>query len=227
MKKEIELLVQHYEKTYETTIKVWEQRNRTFLILLLVVGVATLITFNVPEAQPLLADLIAKILAITEGTRIAALRTSLPYGLIQSIFLMAILYLMVIVYHRTTFILRNYIYLEAVEKEIRVGLGLSDNSIAFSREGNFYKAHKPYLSKLIGLAYIVMLGVLLTAFSGMRIYTDLTSGNILFTIVDVFLVSSVLIFFGAYAQASSSIVKSLTRCFSGQKKAYRSTTRKV
>jgi hypothetical protein len=34
MNKEIELLVGHYEKTYEITLKVWEQRNRTFLILL-------------------------------------------------------------------------------------------------------------------------------------------------------------------------------------------------
>lgn len=221
MKKEIELFVEHYEKTYETTLKVWEQRNRTFLILLVVVGVATLITFNVPEAQPLLADLIAKVLAIKESTRIAALRTSLPYGLIQSILLMVILYLMVIVYHRTTFILRNYRYLEAVEKEIREGLELPDDSIAFSREGSFYKEHKPYLSKLVGLAYIVMLGVLLTVFSGMRVYTDLTSGNIWFTIVDVFLSLSALIFFGAYAHASSSIIKSLTRCFSGHKKACR------
>jgi hypothetical protein len=221
MKKEIELFVEHYEKTYEITLKVWEQRNRTFLILLVVVGVATLITFNVPEAQPLLADFIAKVLAIKESSRIAALRTSLPYGLIQSILLMVILYLMVIVYHRTTFILRNYQYLEAVEKEIREGLELPENSIAFSREGKFYNEHKPYLSKLVGLAYTVMLGVLLTVFSGMRIYTDLTSGNIWFTIVDIFLSLSALIFFGAYAYASSSIVKSLTRCFSGDKKACR------
>jgi hypothetical protein len=221
MKKEIEFIVEHYEKTYEITLKVWEQRNRTFLILLIVVGVATLITFNVSEAQPLLADLIAKFLAIKEGARIAALRTSLPYGLIQSIFLMVILYLMVIVYHRTTFILRNYMYLEAVENEIRAGLELSDNSIAFSREGRFYKEHTPYLSKLVGLSYIVMLGVLLSVFSGMRILTDLTSGNIWFTVVDVFLALSALIFFIAYAQASSSIVKSLTKRFSGRKKTCR------
>lgn len=213
MKNEIEFIVEHYEKTYKTTLKVWEQRNRTFLILLIVVGVATLITFNVSEAQPLLADLIAKFFAINEVARIAALRTSLPYGLIQSIFLMVILYLMVIVYHRTIFILRNYMYLEEIEKEIRAGFELSNNSIAFSREGRFYKEHKPYFSKLVGLVYIVMLGVLLTVFSGMRIYADLTSGNIWFTIVDVFLAISAIIFFGAYAHASSSIVKNLSKFF--------------
>ena len=34
----IDLLAAHYEKTYETTLKVWEQRNWTFLILLAVGG---------------------------------------------------------------------------------------------------------------------------------------------------------------------------------------------
>lgn len=205
----IDLLAEHYEKTYETTLKVWEQRNRTFLILLAVVGVATLLTFNVPQAQPLLVDLIAKVLAIKDTARIAALRVSLPYGLIQSILLMVIVYLMVILYHRTTFILRNYQYLDSVEKEIREGLKFPDDKVAFSREGSFYKEHKPYLSKLVGLAYIVMLGVLLTIFLGMRVYTGITSGNVWFTIIDVLLSLSALIFFGAYALASSSVVKSL------------------
>ena len=56
-----------------------------------------------------------------------------------------------------------------------------------------------------------MLGVLLTVFLGMRVYADLTSGNVWFTIIDVLLSLSALIFFGAYAHASSSIVKSLTK----------------
>ena len=207
----IDLLAAHYEKTYETTLKVWEQRNRTFLILLAVVGVATLLTFKVSQAQPLIVDLIAKIFAIKDTARIAALRISLPYGLIQSILLMVILYLMIILYHRTTFILRNYQYLDAVEKEIRKGLKFPDDRVAFSREGSFYKEHKPYLAKFVGLAYIVMLGVLLTVFLGMRVYADLTSGNVWFTIIDVLLSLSALIFFGAYAHASSSIIKSLTK----------------
>jgi hypothetical protein len=128
---------------------------------------------------------------------------------------------MVILYHRTTFILRNYQYLDVVEKEIREGLKIPDDRVAFSREGSFYKEHKPYLSKFVGLAYIVMLGVLLTVFLGMRVYTNLTSGNVWFTIIDVLLSLSALIFFGAYAHASSSIVKSLTSCFSGHKKTCR------
>ena len=47
MKNAVELLVEHYEQTYETTLRGWEQRNRTFRSLLVVVGVGTLLTFNV------------------------------------------------------------------------------------------------------------------------------------------------------------------------------------
>ena len=41
-----ELLAEHYQKTYELTLSMWEQRNRTFLVLLGTVGVATILTFN-------------------------------------------------------------------------------------------------------------------------------------------------------------------------------------
>ena len=207
----IELLTEHYEKTYETTLKVWEQRNKTFLVLLAVVGVATLLTFKVSQTQPLLVDLIAKTLSITDANRIAELRLSLPYGVIQSILMMVILYLTVILYHRTTFILRNYLYLGALETEIRPGMGLTEESVAFTREGKFYQDHQPCLSRIVGLAYVVMLGILLFAFFGMRIYTDLSTGTLWFTIIDAFLSLSSLIFFVAYACASSSIVQNLAR----------------
>src|SRR5262245_65882553 len=92
------LLAEHYQKTFELTLTVWEQRNRTFLILLAVVGVASLLTFNVSQAQPLLADLISKTVGVEDATRRAELRTSFPYGLIQSILLMVVLYLTLLLY---------------------------------------------------------------------------------------------------------------------------------
>jgi hypothetical protein len=61
-----ELIAEHYQKTYELTLAMWEQRNRTFLILLATVGIATLLTFNVSQAQPLLVDLIANAVGIEE-----------------------------------------------------------------------------------------------------------------------------------------------------------------
>jgi hypothetical protein len=87
-----ELLAEHYQKTFELTLSVWEQRNRTFLMLLGVVGAASLLTFNVSQAQPILADLIAEAVGAEGATRRAELRTSFPYGILQSILLMVVLY---------------------------------------------------------------------------------------------------------------------------------------
>src|SRR6266404_1560775 len=93
-------LVQHYQKTYELTYEMWKQRNRTFLLLLGVIGVATILTFRAPQANSLLVDLIRKLLDVSEPARIDELRNSFPFGLLQSILLVAVFYLMVNLYHR-------------------------------------------------------------------------------------------------------------------------------
>jgi hypothetical protein len=207
-----DLLTEHYQKTFEVTLAVWEQRNRTFLVLLAVVGGATLLTFNVSQAQPLLVDLIAKTLSVENADRQKELRASFPYGLIQSILLMVVLYLTLVLYHRTTFIIRSYRYLEALEREIRSGMELSADSVAFTREGGFYWNQRPFLSKAVGASYVGMLGLLLVAFLGMRIFTDFSSGNVWFAVVDVVLAMPTLLFFSAYA-LSSVYIKNITRLF--------------
>jgi hypothetical protein len=197
-----ELLTEHYQKTFELTLEVWNHRNQTFLILLAVVGAATLLTFNASQAQPLLVDVIAKLLSIESAERQQELRTSFPYGLIQTILLMVVLYLTLVLYHRTAFIQRNYRYLAQLETEIRSAIGLASPSVAFTREGRFYETNSPVLRHAVGLAYIGMLGLLLLAFLGMRIYTDATGGNWLVAVIDSVLALPTLVFFGAYARAS-------------------------
>jgi hypothetical protein len=39
-----ELLIKHYQKTYDLTYQLWSQRNRIFLLLLAVVGVGAIFT---------------------------------------------------------------------------------------------------------------------------------------------------------------------------------------
>jgi hypothetical protein len=199
------LLAEHYQKSYEATLDVWNQRNQTFLILLAVVGAATLLEFNASQAQPLLVDLISKVLSVVDPQRQKELRASFPYGLIQSILLMVVLYLTLVLYHRTTFIYRSYSYLGALENEIRAGLGLAADSIAFTREGSFYYATRPLLAAAVGAAYVGMLGLLLFAFLGMRIHTDFNSGNKWFLFADIFLAIPTLMFYGAYALSTINL----------------------
>lgn len=196
------LTAEHYQHTYELTLKMWEQRNTTLLLLLLVVGGATVLTYNVPQARPLLVDLIAKVLAITSPDRLKELQLSFPYGLVQSILLMIILYLMVILYHRTVFIRRCYRYLAALEPEIKAGLALPPAAVAFTRESTFYKQDAAPFSRYVGLTYIVMLGLLLLSFLGLRIAADFASGNTWIGIADLIIAAPTLLFFAGYARAS-------------------------
>lgn len=192
------LLADHYQKSFEITSEVWEKRNRTFLLLLVVVGGATLLTFDVAQAQPLLVDLIAGLLNIEGKERIEELRQSFPYGIAQTVLLMIVLFLTLVLYHRTTFILRSYKYLAALESELRAELGIGSNSCAFSREGLFYSTNRPLLSRGVALAYTGMLGVLLLAFLGMRLYVDISTGAAWFALADALLAVPTLIFYGAY-----------------------------
>jgi hypothetical protein len=198
----VEVLAEHYQKTFELTLMTWEKRNQTFLLLLGVVGAATLLTFNVPQAQPLLVDLVMKVLGVTDANRATELRASFPYGLIQSILLMVVLYLMLILYHRTATIQRFYRYLAALENELREVLALTGNAASFTRESSFYQAHKPVLGRFVAASYIGMLGLLLVAFLGLRIVGDFTSGNVWIAAVDVLLAVPTLVFFYGYARSS-------------------------
>jgi len=197
-----ELVADHYQKTYELTQEMWKERNRAFLVLLAVVGTGTLLTFNVSQTEPLLADLIAKIFSVTDATRRKELGASFPYSLIQSILLMVVLYLMVILCHRTTSIIRHYRYLEKVEAELRGLLSLGKETVAFTREGTFFWTKRSWALNIAGFAYTGMLGVLLVAFLGMRIYGDLAAAKVLFGLADLALAIATLVFFVGYVMAS-------------------------
>lgn len=197
-----QILADHYQKTFELTLTTWEKRNQTFLLLLAVVGVATLLTFKVSQAEPLLVDLIVKLLDIKEEVRYDELRRSFPYGLIQSILLMVIMYLTLILYHRTATIQRFYRYLAKLETELRSELALPATAVTFTRESTFYSEHKPTLGRFVAMSYIALLGCLLVTFLGLRIFSDFTSGNIVVAIADLLLAVPTAIFFYGYARSS-------------------------
>ncbi len=66
-----ELLVQHYQDTYQLTYQLWQQRNRLFLILLGVIALASLLTYA-PETNSILLSWIGKAVGITDQDRLAA-----------------------------------------------------------------------------------------------------------------------------------------------------------
>ncbi|EPN9527234.1 hypothetical protein ACT5AM_001902 [Cronobacter malonaticus] len=197
-----ELLVDHYHKTYDLTFSIWESRNQSLLILLAIVGFSTLLTFNVSEAQPLLVDIIAKICGISSETRITELKKSFPYGIIQSIFIIVVFYLIINLYHKTCFIKRSYRYLSGMESDIRSALNLPAGSVSFTREGDFYNNHRTLSSFMTGLSYVLILGALLFSFLGMRMFNDWSARDYFILLTDACLALGILYFYIVYAYVS-------------------------
>lgn len=201
----VKLLTEHYEKTYELTYELWKQRNLTFLVLLGVIGAATLLTFGPAQTNPLLIAWMAKVLSISESTRIAELKTSFPFAILQSLFLVVVFYLMVNLYHRALYVLRNYRYLGELEHEIREQLKLPVESVSFTRESTFYWSDRAPLLGAVKWVYILFLGALLFAFLGGRTYHDFAAGNILLGLLDLTISVPTIVFFAAYAYSSVSL----------------------
>ena len=201
MAEKSELLVSHYQSTYELTYKLWGQRNRTFLILIAVIAVATLLTFSAKDATPLLVDWIAKLLDIDDKDRIEELNKGFPFALLQGILLSVVFFLMVNLFHRALYVLRNYAYLGALEREIRTSLSIN-NGVAFTRESEFYWSERPKLLGTVKWFYVILLGGLLSAFVGGRLVSDFRDGAWLLVFVDLLFGIAIGTYFVGYARHS-------------------------
>lgn len=200
-----EILAEHYQKTYEQTYDFWKERNRLFLLLLGVIGVGTILTFRVSQAESLMVDLVARLVGVEGEDRLKELRQGFPLGVLHSIILIVVFYLMVNLYHRALFVLRNYQYLGILEAEIRHELKLAKESSSFTRESTFYWGNRSRLSGSVKWVYIAILGLLLLAFLGSRTHDDFCSGNILLGLVDLAISGATLFFYFAYLRSSVSL----------------------
>jgi small-conductance mechanosensitive channel len=204
MENSAKLVIDHYQKTYELTFKLWEARNRTLLILLAVVAGATLVMVPTLGTRSLLFIYVGHSLDLKPDA-LAELEKGFPYGILQAILLFVILYLMVNLYHRARYVLRNYAYLGALEGEIRQLLGAGENSVSFTRESTFYWGHRDFLSGAVKYVYIILLAGLLLAFLGTITATDWKRGSVLLTIVDLAFAVPTIIFLFGFATSSVSL----------------------
>ncbi len=169
-----DLVAEHYQKTFELNLDLWRERNKNFIILLVVSAITILLTYRTPGVLLVMTDTYNKLLG--GGRDITTLTNGFPFELLQSILLAVILYLIIQIYHRTSHINRTYKYLDELEKNIRERLALDDDSATFTREGKFYTGHRDWLLKLTGLVYALILGVLLFLVGfGNRVLADARS----------------------------------------------------
>ena len=200
--KNIQILAEHYQKAFEVAYETWKQRNKLYLWLLMLVSVAVLLTYQAPQANPLLVDWITNLLGITESTRIDEIRNSFPYAVLNSALGFAIFYTLVNLYQHNRIIGQNNFYLPRLESELRNKLGLEKESVFFTRESSFNTGERFKDGKLIAWTYVISLGLLLFAFIGGRVIDDLRLKNLPLIFIDSILAILILIYFYLYARSA-------------------------
>lgn len=200
--KYIQILADHYQKTFEVSYELWKQRNKLYFLLLGVVGAGVLLTFQTPQANSLLVDWIANLIGVRTAARIAEIRNEFPFAILHGIIGLAIFYILVILYQHTRLINHDYAYLADLESELRKEFPLGEKSMFFTRESTYARGRSYRSGRLIALTYVISLGLLLLAFFGGRLAEDIRSDNLLLVIVDAALSILVLAYFVLYVKES-------------------------
>lgn len=220
----IAALTEHYQKTYELVLHFWERRNRQFLILAGVLAVAAMASILQEALIAGAKEYLNTLLQAKEGglgqtsAPRQPLSESVPlaYDVLITFLMVATFYLMANLYHRSGGIIRYYVYLGMLEREIRDQMQLRPSQPGFTREGSFYKASGAAVTGLIRWTYKLVLFSLLVLFFVSRILIDWPhdlatlvqlpsadivgwiAGNFLF-LLDVLLFALTLLLFLGYA----------------------------
>ncbi|MGC1375695.1 MAG: hypothetical protein WA821_05720 [Anaerolineales bacterium] len=201
----VQTIAEHYQKTFEITHETWKERNNLFVYLVLTTSVGLLMLLRVPQLNSLLVDAIAKLLGITDPARIAQLYKDFPFDILLSVFLVIIFYFMQKLYSTNLSVMRNYLYLGAVEDEIRQHLGLSAGSVAFTREGRFYWGERTMTQKISKWYFVVVISILLLPFLILKLANDVSLGNGLVMVADFLVALMTLAYFIEYARSTVTL----------------------
>ena len=201
----VQTIAEHYQKTFEITHETWKERNNLFVYLVLTTSVGLLMLLRVPQLNSLLVDAIAKLLGITDPARIAQLYKDFPFDILLSVFLVIIFYFMQKLYSTNLSVMRNYLYMGAVEDEIRQHLGLSAGSVAFTREGRFYWGERTMTQKISKWYFVVVISILLLPFLILKLANDVSLGNGLVMVADFLVALMTLAYFIEYARSTVTL----------------------
>lgn len=198
----VEVLADHYQKTFEVAYDYWKERNKLFVILVLTAGMGLLLLMHVPTADSLLVAAIVKFLNITDQTIKDDLLQKFPFNILLSGVLVVMFYLMQRLYSTNLSVMRTFMYLGALETEVRKHLGLPTGSISFTREGSFYWGRRSRIQAMSKYYYVVVLFIILVPFIGFKLNADLESPNLLVTTVDIVVSIMAVLYWWAYARSS-------------------------
>lgn len=167
------VLAEHYHKTYDLAHLIWGDRNRTFLLLLVVTSLGAFINLpqpvgasvigNASVASELVVNVIARFLDLDPAVT-DTLKSSITGNLLRLAFDAAVFYLLATLNHRTDQLNRHYDYLSRLEDDIRADLSISKDSMTFAREGKHYDAKRGWFSRVVGKLYAALLALIIAAY---------------------------------------------------------------
>lgn len=198
----VNVLAEHYQKTYEVAYEYSKERNKLFVFLVLTAGFGLMLLLHIPTSDSLLVAAIAKFLNITDQTVRTDLQAKFPFDILLSGVLVVMFYLMQRLYSTNLSVMRTYLYLGALEKEFRPHLGLEKGSVSFTREGGFYWGKRTAMQAMSKYYYVVVLFIVLIPFIAVKVYTDFQSRNLIIIAVDVIVSLMVILYWREYVLSS-------------------------
>lgn len=198
----VEVLANHYQKTYEVALDNWKERNKLFVFLVLTAGLGLMILLRVPTTDRLIVDAIAKFLDIADEARKAELYTAFPFDILLSGVMVVIFYLMQRLYSTNLSVMRTYLYLGSLEKDIQPHLGLPGGSASFTREGSFYWGSRTHMQSMSKFYYVIVLFIILIPFIVIKLISDFESPNLIGIPVDVAVSLMIVLYWWEYARSS-------------------------
>lgn len=204
-KEAIQAITEHYQNTFELTYEMWKERNRLFVYLVLTAGVGLILLLRIPQANALLIDVVVKFLSITDKTRISELQTNFPFEVLLSTVMVIIFYLMQKLYSTNLSVLRNYLYLGAMENEIRAQLHLTAESVSFTREGSFYWGRRSFAQNISKWLYVVVIFISIVPFTALKTVNDFVSWNYVIGVVDAIISILTFVYLWEYAVSAQKL----------------------
>lgn len=166
-------LVDHYHKTYEVAYRLWEQRNRYFLYLVGTLFVASLFANGTTSLFVMALCVRDPAVCQTLVHQLPTVQEQFPIDFFNIAISVIVFYLMMSMFAQSNNISRYYAYIVCLENEIRQEMGLQ-TGVAFTREGDFARAHRSVLGKIVAYFFQLVLGGLLALYFGSRIVSELS-----------------------------------------------------
>lgn len=162
--KRIEVLLSHYNTSFDSVLRVWSQRNRLFLWLLVLLTTETFFTFNPVAARAVVLGLFKK---FTDAD-VKQLDETLDFGFVNLLGYAIWLYLTINLYQRSVYVSTYYGYLDRLERRMNALLGSDD----VTREGEFYRRSRKPLHSNVGFFYTWIFHVLMGLVLAYKLVVD-------------------------------------------------------